>query len=85
MQPATLEPGTLLVLFSDGVTEAGMARGTEFGDAQLEELIRAHAARPLRDIQQHVLGTVERWAGNDLEDDFTLLLARATATGKEAR
>jgi sigma-B regulation protein RsbU (phosphoserine phosphatase) len=84
VQSVTLDAGALLVLFSDGVTDAGTGKGTEFGDAQLEALISAHSKKSLPEIQQQVLGTVERWAENDLEDDFTLLLARDTAPRKEA-
>jgi sigma-B regulation protein RsbU (phosphoserine phosphatase) len=83
VQSITLDPGALLVLFSDGVTDAGTGKGTEFGDAQLEALINAHAKKSLQEIQQQILGTVERWAENELEDDFTLLLARDTAPQKE--
>jgi len=84
VQSVTLDAGTLLVLFSDGVTDAGMGKGTEFGDAQLETLISTHSWKPLPEIQQQILGTVERWAENELEDDFTLLLARDTSPQKEA-
>jgi sigma-B regulation protein RsbU (phosphoserine phosphatase) len=78
-----LEPGDLLVLFSDGVTDAGIQKGREFGDGQLVALVSAHAPKPLAEIQQQVFQAVERWAGNELDDDLTLLLARTTATRKE--
>jgi sigma-B regulation protein RsbU (phosphoserine phosphatase) len=84
VQSVMLDAGALLVLFSDGVTEAGTDKGTEFGDAQLEALISAHARKPLQEIQQQILATVERWTANELEDDFTLLLARNPAPQKEA-
>jgi sigma-B regulation protein RsbU (phosphoserine phosphatase) len=82
-EQCVLDPGSLLVLFSDGVTDAGMAQGREFGDAQLAALVKAHAARPLAEVQQQILGTVEKWTEHDFEDDFTLLLARPGAAGKE--
>jgi sigma-B regulation protein RsbU (phosphoserine phosphatase) len=78
-----LAPGSLLVLFSDGVTDAGMAQGREFGDAQLAALVKAHAAKPLAEVQNQILGTVGQWTDRDFEDDFTLLLARVAATGRE--
>lgn len=80
---AVLAPGTLLVLFSDGVTDAGMATGMEFGDTKLAALVRARALEPLAEIQKHILGTVEEWTKHDFEDDFTLLLARTSAPRKE--
>jgi len=80
---AELAPGTLLVLFSDGVTDAGMTKGMEFGDTKLAALVRARAQEPLAEIQKHILGTVEEWTKHDFEDDFTLLLARTGAPRKE--
>lgn len=79
-----LEPGDLLALFSDGVTEAGIQHGKEFGEEQLERIITAHAGKPLAEIQQEVLAAVARWAGPEAEDDVTLLLVRATEREKEA-
>ncbi len=85
-QPETLvlQPGDLLVLYSDGVTEAGIDREEGFGEARLEALVEAHRDRPLPEIQQRVLAAVRRWAGEELEDDLTLLLVRAIKAGKEA-
>ena len=79
-----LQPGNLIVLYSDGLTEAGIDRGSEFGESQLEALVAAHADRPLAEIQQRVLAAVRQWAGDELEDDLTLLLVRATGPHKEA-
>ncbi len=78
-----LERGDLLALFSDGVTEAGVERGREFGEERLEKLITAQAQKPLAEIQQQVLAAVTRWAGPEAEDDVTLLLVRATEENKE--
>lgn len=78
-----LERGDLLALFSDGVTEAGIESGREFGEEQLEKLIAAQAGEPLGQIQQQVLGAVTRWAGQEAEDDLTLLLVRVTDQNKE--
>ncbi len=79
----SMDPGDLLVLFSDGITEAGASQGREFGDEQLARLVPAHAAKPLAEIQDRILDAVESWAAKDLEDDMTLLLVRAVDTGKE--
>ena len=72
-----LQPGDMIVLYSDGITEAGILRGEEFGESRLEEIITAHAHKPLAEIQEHVLKAVREWAGDEPDDDMTLLLARA--------
>jgi len=72
-----LQPGDLVVLYSDGITEAGVHRGEEFGESRLAQVIEANGSRPLAEIQQQVLGAVRRWSGDEPEDDMTLLIARA--------
>ena len=80
----TLSPGDLVVLYSDGITEAGIGEAEPFGESRLESLVAAHRHRPLADIQQTVLDAVRKWSGRDPEDDMTLLLIRASdsAQGK---
>jgi len=73
-----LQPGDLIVLYSDGITEAGVQRGEEFGESRLAEVIETNGDRPLAEIQQQVLTAVRKWSGDEPEDDMTLLIARAT-------
>ena len=73
-----LKPGETLVLYSDGITESAAASGEEFGESQLEEIVKTHCGRPLAEIQAHVLAAVRRWSGSGQEDDMTLMLVRAT-------
>ena len=80
----SLQPGNTIVLYSDGLTEAGIDQGREFGESQLVSVITGHAGKPLAEIQQHVLTAVHEWAGEEFEDDLTLLLVRATEPPKEA-
>ncbi len=72
----SLSPGDLLVLYSDGITEAGARSGKEFGEARLLSLVNANAQRPLGEIQERILRAVRSWTGDEVEDDITLVLAR---------
>lgn len=72
-----LRSGDLLVVFSDGITEAGVRHGEMFGKSRLEAVVAAHAGKPLADVQQEILRTVREWAGDEVEDDMTLLLVKA--------
>jgi len=72
-----LESGDLLALYSDGITEAGVHRGAEFGEGRLAEVIKGCNHKPLAQIQQEVLAAARKWSGDEPEDDMTLLLARA--------
>ncbi len=78
-----LQPGALLALYSDGVTEAGIDRGDEFGETRFESVLTANRQRPLTEIQRRVVEAVHDWAGQELEDDMTLLLVRATEARQE--
>jgi len=73
-----LVPGDTLVLYSDGITEAGSKAGEEFGEQRLESIVREHCSQPVNEIQRSILENVRQWAGNALDDDMTLVLVRAT-------
>ncbi len=79
----SLQSGDLLILFSDGVTEAGQRKDNEFGESRLEAVVVGAREKPLAEIQQRILATLRGWAGDELEDDVTLLLVRATKAAEE--
>lgn len=72
-----LQAGDLLVLYSDGITEALSKTGEEFGERRLQVVIERHSDKTLAEIQSGVLHAVRGWAGEELEDDMTLLMVRA--------
>jgi sigma-B regulation protein RsbU (phosphoserine phosphatase) len=72
----SLEPGDLLVLYSDGITEAGLAEGEEYGEARLSSLVASLKKSPLEEIQASVLRAVRDWSGVEPEDDMTLMIVR---------
>jgi sigma-B regulation protein RsbU (phosphoserine phosphatase) len=82
---ATLEAGDLLVLYSDGITEAGAGKGNDFGEARLSSVVTAHRNKTLDEIREQVLRAVRKHSGEEQEDDRTLLLVRATRSVAEAK
>ena len=72
----TLEPGDLLALFTDGVTEAPGPDDEEFGEDRLADLLRAHKGGSLETAVQAVLDALLDWGGPAAHDDVTLVLAR---------
>jgi len=71
-----LEPGDLLLAFSDGVTEPERDN-VEFGEARLLELLRLHRDQPLASIGTAITDAIEAWIGSaELPDDLTVILAR---------
>jgi hypothetical protein len=69
--------GDVLVLFSDGLTEATDSRGDFYGEERLIDAAVANADRPAREICGALLADVRRFAGDrPIEDDQTLLVVR---------
>lgn len=74
-----LEEGDLLVLFSDGITEAFSERGEEFGEARLLEALRGHRALPITALVDDVIARVQEFGARQQSDDQTLVVARVAA------
>jgi sigma-B regulation protein RsbU (phosphoserine phosphatase) len=73
----TMQPGDLLVAFSDGVTEPENDSG-EFGEERLMTLIQEHRHQPLARIGEVITSAVADWIGEaEQPDDVTVVLARA--------
>jgi serine phosphatase RsbU (regulator of sigma subunit) len=73
----SLRPGDLVALFTDGVTEAFDAAGSEFGEARLENVLRDNARLGAAALCRVVLEAVDDFRGDTLQqDDATLLIAR---------
>jgi sigma-B regulation protein RsbU (phosphoserine phosphatase) len=70
-------PGTVLVAFSDGVTESVNAYGEEFGMRRLEEEVLLHRDLGADQLLQSLLAAVESWSGGSEQlDDVTIVVAR---------
>jgi sigma-B regulation protein RsbU (phosphoserine phosphatase) len=71
----TLEPGDLLVLYSDGVTEAQNAAEEEYGAERLLEVVRAAASESPDVMIARILASIDGFAGDAPQfDDITLLV-----------
>lgn len=76
----TLAPGDLMVLYTDGVTEAESPAKAEFGTGRLKESVASRRSLPCDEIVRGVFADIYRWiAGGIVHDDITLVLVRRTA------
>jgi serine phosphatase RsbU (regulator of sigma subunit) len=72
-----VNPGDVLLLFSDGVTEAVNGANDEYGDDRLVEILRANRHRSPNDIINAVIEDVAKFAaGAPSADDLTLVVAK---------
>ncbi len=72
-----LQPGDLLLCYTDGITEPENPYGEMFGEERLIDLVKKHSQREDQELLQIILDAVRSWTGSpELQDDMTLLLAR---------
>ena len=72
-----LATGDVLLVFSDGITEAPGPQDEEFGEARLERTLRDRVGLPAAELCSAVIDAVLRFqAGASQEDDMTVVVAR---------
>jgi sigma-B regulation protein RsbU (phosphoserine phosphatase) len=73
-----MQPGDILVAYSDGVTEPENDFG-EFGEERMMEVVARYRHEPLHIISNQVMLALDAWIGAEEQpDDITLVLARQT-------
>ncbi len=78
----TMAPEDLLILYTDGITEAMNPEEQEFGEARLQQVVLAAAGKSCAEITEAVLQAVEQFRGNaGQSDDITLLVIKRSAEG----
>ncbi|HKC64577.1 MAG TPA: GAF domain-containing SpoIIE family protein phosphatase [Pyrinomonadaceae bacterium] len=73
-----IEPGQILVLYTDGVTEAQSPEGEEYGRERLEKAVRANRHLSARDLIETIQQDVDSWTdGRGASDDMTFFIIKA--------
>jgi serine phosphatase RsbU (regulator of sigma subunit) len=73
---AHLAPGTKLVIYSDGLTDAENRSGESFGTKRVRGLFAAGGALDAPGLHRHILDAVGRFAGDaQQKDDLTVMVA----------
>lgn len=73
---ATIRSGDLLLLYTDGVTEARNADGAFFGEDGLRDAVSREVAQGFDGLCDRLMGDVSEFTGNSLEDDVALVVVR---------
>jgi len=70
-----LEPGSTLVLYTDGIIEA-RRRGELYGEDRLDASLARHAALPAQQLAEQVVADTRAFSGRDLADDCAVVVLR---------
>ena len=70
-----LEPEDMVVLYTDGITEARNAGGEQYGLDRLGEAVMRYRKKPLDEVRNALLDDVQRWRAQQ-DDDATLVILR---------
>lgn len=71
-----MDPGDILVAYSDGITEPENDFG-DFGEERMMEIVARYRDQPLEVISAQVMLALDAWIGAEEQpDDITLVLAR---------
>jgi sigma-B regulation protein RsbU (phosphoserine phosphatase) len=73
-----LEPGDLLIMFTDGITEPENPYGEDFGEERLIDLLAKNTHLDDEKLMAVVRQAVRQWSGTEeMQDDMTLLFVRS--------
>jgi sigma-B regulation protein RsbU (phosphoserine phosphatase) len=72
-----LEPGDLLVAYTDGIEEPENVYGEQFGEDRLKDVIAKYAKADSAELIARTMEAVVQWTGEgELQDDMTMVVAR---------
>jgi len=81
-----LEPGDILVAYTDGLTESDNPCGKAFGQERLKRILCSCAAEQPQEILQHILRDLSAHsAGSPQMDDLTLVVMRVETERSHAQ
>jgi phosphoserine phosphatase RsbU/P len=76
-QKIVLEPGDILVAYTDGMVEPENVYGEMFGEERFRDMLLRHAREDSGEIIARTMEAVVQWTGSsELQDDMTMLIAR---------
>ncbi|MFY9532105.1 MAG: SpoIIE family protein phosphatase [Candidatus Acidiferrales bacterium] len=72
----TVHPGDVLVIYTDGISEAPDRSGEEFGEARLIDAIQAQRHLPPSALLARIQAAVQQFTGGVQADDLTMVIGR---------
>lgn len=70
-------PGDIMVLYTDGITEAKDGKNDEFGYDRLAQIVMEVQDRPVREIQEQLIQRLYDFSGTEnINDDYTTMIVK---------
>jgi sigma-B regulation protein RsbU (phosphoserine phosphatase) len=74
---AQLSEGDVLVVYSDGITEAQNGAGEEYGEERLAALVTERRHETAENIRRQIFDDIDRWSGGaERGDDQTVVILK---------
>jgi phosphoserine phosphatase RsbU/P len=84
-QTISLEPGDLVVWFTDGISETMNEAFDCFGEQRLAQVVEQYAHLPFDQLRSYILAELRAFAGSaDQHDDMTMILMKIEPAGAVA-
>lgn len=80
-----LRPGDRVVMFTDGISEAGAGNGDEFGDERLTKLIVENQRDSALELQKKIFQAVGEHCKGDWHDDATVVVIAVSGDRERQR
>ena len=72
-----LSPGDVIVLYTDGITEAMNPESDLFGESRLSRIVEEHGHLDSGELRERIMREVEAFVGSaDQHDDMTMILLK---------
>ncbi|HNP96002.1 MAG TPA: SpoIIE family protein phosphatase [Cyclobacteriaceae bacterium] len=69
--------GDIMVLYTDGITEANDNKGEEFGYDRLQQTLMEVRKKSAKEIQEHLITKLYEYSGTkDINDDYTTMIVK---------
>jgi phosphoserine phosphatase RsbU/P len=75
---ASLEQGDIILLFTDGITEATNTKGEMYGQRRLEQALNQYADLPVNTLLNKIMEEVKNFQGEQM-DDMTLVVVKKSS------
>ena len=80
-----LDTGDVIVLYTDGISEAMNDDADLFGDARLSRIVEEHGHLESGELRERILREIEPFVGAaDQHDDMTMILMKVEHAGRRS-